>query len=151
MSAEEIDITPESITPEQFAQLVAAAENDQQIVDAIHAAGTEVVLNRIFEGFEQRFVPEKAQGVEADIVFLIDDGGTEHPFTVSISNGTCNTKNEAATDPKTTLKTDLVSFVKLITGVAEGVQLFMGGKLRITGDLMFAQRLMTFFDAPRSG
>jgi putative sterol carrier protein len=137
------------VTPEQFAELVASA-SDEEIEQVVHAVGTKETLDRIFKGFEERFIPAKAEGVTADVVFLIKDGGQENPYTVSIADGKCSTKAEAAGDPKTTLTTDVVSFAKLITGKEEGVALFMGGKLRIAGDLMFAQRIMTFFDRPKA-
>jgi putative sterol carrier protein len=138
----------ESVTPEQFAELVGAAENDDQIKEVIHSVGTEETLKRIFEGFEERFMADKAKDVEADVVFNINDDGSEHAYTVSIKNGTCSTSPQATDNPKTTLKTDLPSFVKLVAGKEDGVKLFMAGKLRVSGDLMFAQRFITMFDRP---
>jgi hypothetical protein len=41
-----------------------------------------------------------------------------------------------------------VSFAKLVTGKREGVQLFMLGRLRISGALPLAVRLNGFFDRP---
>jgi putative sterol carrier protein len=146
MADQQID----AITPEQFAELVANA-SDEEIAEVIHAVGTKQTLDRVFQGFEERFIPAKAEGVTADVLFVIKDGETELPYTVSIGDGKCTTKDEAAANPKTTLTTDFVSFVKLVTGKEDGVRLFMGGKLRIAGDLMFAQRIMTFFDRPGSG
>ncbi|MDQ3956481.1 MAG: SCP2 sterol-binding domain-containing protein [Actinomycetota bacterium] len=140
----------ESVTPEQFAELVGSAENDDQIKEVIHSVGTDETLKRIFEGFEERFMADKATGVEADVVFHIDDDGTEHSYTVSIKDGACSTTPEATANPKTTLKTDLPSFVKLVAGKEDGVKLFMAGKLRVSGDLMFAQRFITLFDRPTS-
>lgn len=139
------DIT--QVTPEQFAELVKDA-SDEQIEEVIHAVGTKETLDRIFGGFEERFIPEKAEGVDADVLFLIKDGEEENPHTVSVHDGKCEAKAGTIDNPKTTLTTDLVSFVKLITGKEDGVRLFMGGKLKISGDLMFAQRIMTFFDRP---
>ena len=148
MADEDIGLSPDAVSPEEFAQLVAAAENDQQIADVIHAVGTDKTLDRIFQGFEDRFLPEKAKDVDAQVLFVVDDEGTEHNYAVTIKDGSCSTGSGTVENPKTTLKTDLVSFIKLITGQADGIQLFMGGSLRVTGDLMFAQRIMTFFDRP---
>jgi putative sterol carrier protein len=50
-----------------------------------------------------------------------------------------------------TLTTDVLSFVKLTAGKAKGPQLFMTGKLKISGDLMFATRIMDFFEVPQPG
>ena len=148
MADEQVDLTPDSVTPEQFAELISAAESDDQIREAIHAVGTSTTLDRIFQGFEERFLPEKAQDVTADIVFVVKDESEEYPYTVSIKDGTCNASSGATDNPRTTLTTDLASFAKLIAGVEDGMKLFMGGKLKVAGDMMFSTRIMTFFDRP---
>ncbi|HYN37499.1 MAG TPA: LLM class flavin-dependent oxidoreductase [Actinomycetota bacterium] len=147
---QQFDMSPDLVTPEQFAQLIASAENDDQIREVIHQVGTDKTLDRVFEGFEQRFVPERAEDVSADVMFVVKDNDEEHSYTISIKDKTCTAKNEAIADPRTTLTTDLASFLKLIAGVEDGMKLFMGGKLKVSGDLMFSTRLMTFFDQPKA-
>jgi putative sterol carrier protein len=138
---------PSSVTPEEFAGLVANAE-DEQIADVIHAVGTKEVLDRIFQGMQERFLPEKAQGVDAKVQFVITDEGREYPYGVEFANGTCKAEAGQIDSPKVTITTSVVPFAKMIGGQAEGTQLFMRGQLRAQGDLMFATRLMTFFDRP---
>jgi putative sterol carrier protein len=147
MSDQEFSV--DQISPEQFTELVANATDDQ-IEEAIHAVGTKETLNRIFDNFPERFQPDKAQGVDAEIQFVVTDQGEEYPHVVTVKDGTCTTEERPATDPKVTLTTDLLSFVKLITGQAQGVQLFMTGKLKVSGDLMFSQRIMTFFEPAKA-
>lgn len=142
-------IDPTSVTPEEFAQLVAGADDDQ-IAQAFHAVGTGEVLDRIFEGMQERFVPEKAEGVDAEIQWNVTDDGTEHSYVTSIRDGACTIGKGASENPKVALTTDVVSFSKLITGQAQGPQLFMSGKLKVAGDLMFSQRITGFFAAPEA-
>ena len=47
-----------------------------------------------------------------------------------------------------TLKLDGVDFLKLVTGNADGPMLFMSGKLRIEGDLMFSAQIQSMFTLP---
>ena len=47
-----------------------------------------------------------------------------------------------------TLKLDGVDFLKLVTGNAIGPMLFMSGKLKIEGDLMFAAQIQSMFTIP---
>lgn len=138
-----------SVTPEAFAQLVATA-TDGEVAELVHAVGTEEVLDRIFDGMRARFRPDKARGVDAVIQFVITDDGASHHYLVTIRNEDCTTGRGRAENAKVTLTMDLVSFVKLITGRAEGVQLFMTGKLKATGDVMFSARLTSFFDRPQA-
>lgn len=143
----DMGIDPSNVTPEEFATLVANAE-DEQIADVIHAVGTKDVMDRVFEGMQERFLPEKAQGVDAKVQFVITDEGQEYPYGVEFANGTCKTAPGTVDSPKVTLTVGAVPFAKMIGGQAEGTQLFMRGQLRAQGDLMFATRLMTFFDRP---
>lgn len=134
------------VTPEEFAALVANAEDDQ-ITEVIRDIGTERVLDRVFEGMEQRFRSDKAEGVNATIQFVINDQ-QEHPYKVDILGGSCSAARGTSGDPKVTISTDLVSFSRMISGQADGMQLFMRGRLKAKGDLMFATRIMGFFDRP---
>lgn len=140
-------IDPTAVTPEEFAQLVGSAD-DNEIVEMFRSVGTEQVLDRIFQGMEERFQPEKAQGVDAQIQWIVTDDGTEHTYLTSISDGNCTVSKDMAEQPKVSLKTDVVSFSKLITGQAQGPQLFMAGRLKVSGDIMFSQRITSFFAAP---
>ena len=95
----QLDISPDAVSPEQFSQLIAAAESDDQIKEVIHSVGTDKTLDRVFEGFEERFLPERAEDVTADVLFVIKDDDQEHSYTVSIKDKTCKATNEAAADP----------------------------------------------------
>ena len=148
MSEEAGAIDPQDISPEQFAQMVAGASDDQ-IAEAIRTIGTERTLDRIFQGFEERFQPDKAQGVDADIQFVVTDQDAEHPYKVSIKDGAC-TAARGSTDSPVTLTLGLVPFARMVTGQANGMQLFMTGKLKVSGDLMFAPGIMNFFEPPKA-
>ena len=143
------DVNPQQVSPEEFAQLVKGS-SDEDISATVHQAGTADVLDRIFEGMEERFRPEKASDVDADIVFEIKDEGDVHSYLVGIHDGTCKAGRGTTDDPKVKLAAGLVPFIKLVTGEAQGPQLFMSGKLKVSGDLMFSTRIMTFFDQPKA-
>jgi putative sterol carrier protein len=145
--ADQIDIGSLEITPEQFAELVRAASDDQ-IEATLRQAGLETVLDRVFAGMQERFVPDKAAGVTADFQWVVTDKGQEHPYRVSIKDGACAAGRGRAEAPRVTFTTGLVPFMRLIAGQENGVQLFMKGALKVGGDLMFSQRFQTFFATP---
>jgi putative sterol carrier protein len=144
---EQIDISAVEITPEQFAELVRNA-SDSELEGGIRSAGIETVLDRIFEGMQQRFLPEKAADVETDVQWVVTDQGNEHPYKVSIKGGMCTAERGRSDAPKVTFTLALVPFLRLIAGQENGVQLFMKGALKVGGDLMFSQRVQTFFATP---
>ena len=132
---------------QELAQL--AEGSDDEVAEKIHTAGTQGVLDGVFEGMPERFAPEKASGVDAQVQWLVSDGGEEHPYAVTVADGTCTTERARVESPRVTLSTDVVSFARLMTGKAQGPQLYMAGKLKIQGDLMLAQRMTTFFEPLR--
>jgi putative sterol carrier protein len=142
--ADEADIGSIDITPEQFAELVRSASDDQ-IETGIRQAGIDVVLDRIFQGMAERFVPEKAADVTTDIQWVVTDQGNEYPYQVAVKDGTCAASRGRADSPRVTLTAGLVPFLRLISGQENGVQLFMRGALKVGGDLLFSQRVQTFF------
>jgi putative sterol carrier protein len=143
----ELGIDPRNVTPEEFAGLIANADDDQ-IVEVVHAVGADQVLDRIFEGMQESFRPDRAQGLNAKIQFVVTDDNDEHRYRVEIEGGTCRAGRGDTDDPRVTIKTDVLNFSKLVTGQAQGPQLFMAGKLKISGDLMFSAQVMNFFDRP---
>ena len=145
--ADEIDISSIDITPAQFAELVRNTP-DAEIETGIRAAGVDTVLDRIFQGMQESFAPDKATGVDAVIQWVVTDQGNEHPYQVTVKNGTCTVARGKADAPKVTLTAALVPFLRLISGQENGVQLFMKGALKVGGDLMFSQRVQTFFTQP---
>jgi putative sterol carrier protein len=94
---------------------------------------------------QERFVPEKAADVSTDIQWVVTDQGNEYPYQVSVANGACTAGRGRADSPRVTLTTGLVPFLRLIAGQENGVQLFMRGALKVGGDLLFSQRVQTFF------
>lgn len=137
----------DGITPEQFTELVKAAGDDDLAV-AVRAAGTERVLDRIFAVMQEQHLPDRTRNVTATIQFVIEDEGAQHPYTVRIDQASCTTERGRADDPRSTLTMGLVPFLKLTAGEAKGPMLFMTGKLKIQGDLMFSSQVPNFFDFP---
>src|SRR5438046_3094842 len=132
---------PQNLTPEQFIEMVKTA-SDEQIVEAIHSAGTEKSLEGIFAGMAESY---KGGGEDVDIQWVVTDDGTENTWVTSVHGGACEARKGPAESPKVTLTTDLVSFVKMMAGVANGTSLFMSGKLKLSGDMMFAMQIESMF------
>jgi putative sterol carrier protein len=124
--------------------------SDAEVAQKIREAGTGEVLGGVFAGMQERFQPERASGVDAQVQWLVSDEGEEHPYVITIEDGSCETEPGRADSPRVTLSTDLASFAKLMAGRTPGPALYMGGKLQIQGDLMLAQRMTTFF-SPAGG
>jgi putative sterol carrier protein len=65
-----------------------------------------------------------------------------------IAEGRCEVERGSAESPRVTIKMSVADFVRLITGRLNGMQAFMTGKLKVGGDLFFAQTFQSWFDRP---
>jgi len=137
----------QQVDPAQLAELVKGL-SDEELQKQVSDLGEDEVLKNIFVGMQDAFRPEKAQGVNSTIQYDIDTSTATKQWTVTIENGTCVTSEGPAADPRLTLKIGLVDFIRLILGQADGTQLFMSGKLKLQGDMMFAMQMQGFFDRP---
>ncbi|HEV2755631.1 MAG TPA: SCP2 sterol-binding domain-containing protein [Actinomycetota bacterium] len=119
--------------------------DDEALAEQIRSIGVDSALGAIFSGMEEAFVPERAAGVESTIQYdIATDEGTK-TWSVSFAGGKCTTSEGAATNPRLTLQIGIVDFIRLIFGQAQGPQLFMTGKIKLQGDMMFAMQMQGFF------
>jgi putative sterol carrier protein len=138
----------QQLTADEFVALVFAA-TDEQIEEGIRAAETAQVLDRIFAEMAQRFLPERAPRVAAEIQWVVTDGDEEHPYRMHIAGGRCSAERGRVDRPTATLTMDIVSFAKLVAGRREGVQLWMLHRLKVQGEVLLAVRLQGYFDRPK--
>ena len=137
----------QQLDPTQLAELVKELSDDE-LREQINNLGVDEVLKGVFEGMEQHFLAEKAAGVNSTLQYDIDTDQGQKQWTVTIADGACKTSEGAASDPRLTLQIDIADFIRLVLGQAQGQQLFMSGKLKLKGDMMFAMQMQTFFDRP---
>jgi putative sterol carrier protein len=120
-----------------FASLKAAVEarSNEELVSDIQQqeGGVDGVLEKVFDGMSGSFSP---------------DGS--HEYAMRIADGRCEIDKGRAESPRVSLRIGLADFLRLITGAANGMQLFMTGKLKVSGDLFFAQTYQSWFDRPQA-
>jgi putative sterol carrier protein len=90
------------------------------------------------------FLPEKAPGLDAVIQFKFS-GAEAGDWFATIKDDKCTVEKGAHPSPKMTLSADSTDYVKIFTGEVDGMQAFMQGKLKLSGDLNLAMKLMTIF------
>ena len=135
------------VDPAQLAELIKGLSDDD-LKKQISDLGEDEVLKNIFQGMQEAFKPEKAQGVNSTIQYDVETDAGVKSWSAKIEDGTCVTSEGPASDPRLTLKVGLVDFIRLIFGQADGTQLFMSGKMKLQGDMMFAMQMQGFFDRP---
>ena len=137
-----------ALSAEDFAALMSQA-SDEQLAEVMEGPRREPALREIFARMSEHFDPARAKG-DSVVHFKItgrDDGGSDD-FEVKVHDGKCEVSEEPSEQPRVTLKVEPVPFLKLVSGQASGPELFMSGKLKIEGDLMFAPQIATMFRIP---
>jgi putative sterol carrier protein len=146
-SGQQVDF--KSLDPQQVAGMISQV-TDAQLREALGGPQRDAILGEVFRRMEEHFKPASAQGVDAVIHWKITgrpDGGYDH-YGIVVRGGTCKMTDEPQEEPRVTLSLDGVDFMRLVTGNAPGPTLFMSGKLKIEGDLMFAAQIQSMFTIP---
>jgi hypothetical protein len=137
-----------TLSADDFAALVSQA-SDEQLAEIMDGSQRETALREIFARVAEHFDPARARG-DSVVHFQIvgrPDGGSDD-FEVIVRDGKCEVSEDPSEQPRVTLKVEPVPFLKLVSGQASGPELFMSGKLKIEGDLMFAPQIATMFRIP---
>ncbi len=92
----------------------------------------------------KRFVASAAKGVKATYQFELagEGGGTFH---VTVDDGTMTLVEGASASPTTTIKMTSDDYVKMVNGELSGPMAFMRGKLKISGNMLLAQKMQAIF------
>jgi putative sterol carrier protein len=148
------DFDPASFTsldPKQFAKLVKSTP-DAQIASVMKSEKRGVILDEIFNRMPTLFRADRAGATSTVIHWNISDGpdGGVDTYEVVIENGTCEVSGTPTHEPKLTLTLGPVEFIKIITGGANPVMMFMTGKLKAKGDLSLAANIANLFDIPKA-
>jgi putative sterol carrier protein len=101
-------------------------------------------IQEIIDRMPGTFQADAAGDLEAVLQFnLAGDKATD--FYAEIKNGTCTAQEGKHPSPTTTFSADAQDWLDLTAGKADGMSLFMQGKLSVDGDMGLAMRLASLF------
>ncbi len=149
-SAGEQAVDVSQVDADEFAKNIGTA-TDEQLAEAMSGPMRAQILDEIFTRMATHFRADKAGDTEAVIHWRIggrDDGGHDD-FETVIANGACDAHRGFQHDSaRVTLTIGGADFLRLVSGNAAGPMLFMSGKLKLEGDLVFAATVTAFFEIP---
>jgi putative sterol carrier protein len=101
-----------------------------------------------FQVVPQRFLADKADGVDATFVFDLagDGGGT---WTVTVKDNAINVNTGRVETPSVTYQMKASDYVDLVNGDLSGVKAVFMRKLKVSGSIPLARRMNDFLP-PRS-
>ena len=99
----------------------------------------------IFALMPRRLRPASAAGLDLVVRWQVEGQPTRY---LIVRDGRASVRKSAEREQDLTLAMAPVTLLDLATGAANGPQLFMTGRVKITGDLMLAQRVASLFSVP---
>jgi putative sterol carrier protein len=137
----------------QLAAMVGQIPDEQLAEGMSHPEGRKMILDQVFDRMADHVQPDQIEGVDAVVHFAITgapEGGAD-VYEAVIRDGAVKVNTEPAEQPKVTITAAPVPFLRLVTGQQSGPAMFLTGKLKIDGDLLFASRMTSYFRIPSAG
>ncbi len=98
----------------------------------------------IIEAMPGAFVPERAKGLKATYQFeLTGEGGGD--WVLEIADQQCQVREGVAVAPDATISLAAADYVALVKGELDAMGAFMGGKLKIRGNVGLAMKVVNLF------
>jgi hypothetical protein len=129
------------------AELAALIEgrSDEEIVRGVEARGITTVLDTVFAGMVDAFLPEKAGSECAVVQYDVTASGKTYPYHFTVADGRCTLGKGPGPAPRVTVTLGLPHFLRLVGGSLNATLAYMTGKLRVRGELLLAQRMTGWF------
>ena len=95
------------------------------------------------QAMKAKFNPKAAEGL--DLVFGFNITDEDKQYALHVKDATCELQEGENPDANVTLVMDSETLKGIVSGETDGMQAFMGGKLRAEGDMMLAMKLSELF------
>ena len=123
-------------------------KSDDEINEAVNQmGGSDALLTQVFQGFKDRFQADKAAGQSAVIQWDITTPDGVKTTQLHVKDGNLDVVPGGTEAARVTLQLAQPDFIRFIAGKLDGMQAFMTGKLKLQGDMMFAQTMQAWFAA----
>jgi putative sterol carrier protein len=98
----------------------------------------------VFDKVPEVFNADAAKGLDAVFQFEITGEGGGN-WNVTVKEGTCQVQEGNHDAPTVTLTMSTETWLAMMNKELNGMQAFMSGKLKLSGDMMLAQRIPELF------
>ncbi|NND82551.1 MAG: SCP2 sterol-binding domain-containing protein [Gammaproteobacteria bacterium] len=96
----------------------------------------------LFAKMDECFNAEAASGINAVFQYNFSD---DDNYYVVIEDGTKDIQKGDHDSPTVTISTDVATLVGTVDGSVNGMQAFMSGKLKASGNVILAQKMQALF------
>lgn len=111
---------------------------------------SETKFSDLIEMIPGAFMPEKAGGVSAVVLFQVSgEGGGD--WTMRIENGSCAVNEGKADSYDLKLEGDAQDALDVFAGKLDPMKAYMQGKIHLSGNMLLAMRIFGLFQVPKLG
>ena len=101
-------------------------------------------VKEMFGKMPEVFNPSAAQGMDAVFQYEITGEGGGN-WSVIVKDGACEIQEGTNDSPNVSLTMSAETWLAIVSKETNGMQAFMSGQLKATGDIMLAQRIEQLF------
>jgi len=120
-------------------------KSDDQILGLLSEipGGEAVLLDLTIAGMADALDPDNAQ--DCVLGYEIESGSETYAYRIEVRGTDVTSERKAPTDARVVLQLRIPEYLRLITGLLDGTEAFMSGRMRIRGDVMFAPQVGRMF------
>jgi putative sterol carrier protein len=120
-------------------------KSDDEIVALLRESpgGAAAVLDMTVAGMADALDPDSAQ--DCVVGYEIDSEGNTVSYRIEVRDHEVKAAPRPLDDARVVLQLNAPEYLRLITGLLDGTEAFMSGRMRIRGDVMFAPQIGRMF------
>ena len=131
---------------EEVRALVTGLDDTAVLAAAAERYGSiEALLDSTIDGMPAALDPSVAE--DCVIGYEIGTPNGLRAYRVEVQGARVDTAVAPPTDARVVLTLDAPDYLRLISGLLDGTEAFMSGRMKISGDVMFAPRIAPMFRA----
>lgn len=137
-------------TNEEQRQLrdLIAGKSDEEILELASAqpGGLAGLVELTMAGMPSALDSGAAQ--DCVVGYEVSGPAGVHPYRIEVNNDRVTVERRSPDDARVVLQLSGPDFLRLVSGLLDGTDAFMTGKMRIRGDVMFAPQIARMFRTP---
>jgi predicted lipid carrier protein YhbT len=126
-----------------------ARHDEEQLREVLASVGIPDILRVVFAVSAAVYRPETGPAEAALVRWEIQDPDRgSHAWCMTASRDGLQADPEAKAEPDVTLRTDVMTFLRLMARDIRGIEALSSGKLELDGDIQLALEMEGWFAAP---
>jgi len=120
--------------------------SEQEIIAEVQRRGVDTVLAWVFGLIAAAFIPEAVAVESAIVQFDVTAPDGVHSYLLRFADHKCVVLKATGEAARLTISLALPVFMRIVGGELDGMQAFINGRVRLSGDVLLAQAMRGWFN-----